>query len=90
MDIRKVAKYANVSTCTVSRTINNTGCVALKTREKIEAAIKKLNYRPNPTAVALRSGVSKIIAVVLPSENSFQFFLTEVIDGLNNEHYCLK
>ena len=44
--IKAVAKEAGVSVGTVSNVINNIQ-VKASTKEKVEAAIKKLNYEPN-------------------------------------------
>lgn len=59
--LRDVANEANVSLITVSRVINEPEKVKPKTRQRIEAAMKKFNYTPNPVAKAL---VSKRIGVV--------------------------
>ncbi|MFB2831912.1 LacI family DNA-binding transcriptional regulator [Aeromonas jandaei] len=56
--IKQVAVLAKVSTATVSRVINNTAYVEPVTRERVEKAIRSLDYRRDMTAVALakRSG----------------------------------
>ncbi len=48
--IKDVAKRAKVGVGTVSRMINNSGYVAEETREKIERAMKELDYTPNELA----------------------------------------
>lgn len=48
--IRDVAKKANVGAATVSRVLNNSGYVSEETRQKIEDAMKELNYTPNELA----------------------------------------
>ena len=47
-----VAKLAGVSKGTASRVLNNRGYISQQTRERIEAAVKELNYYPNETASA--------------------------------------
>jgi DNA-binding LacI/PurR family transcriptional regulator len=47
-----VAKLAGVSEMTVSRAING-GPVSDRTREKVDTAIRMLDYRPNEVARAL-------------------------------------
>ncbi|PKH19349.1 transcriptional regulator [Enterobacterales bacterium CwR94] len=56
--MKDVAKLARVSVATVSRVINNTAYVEPVTRERVEKAMRTLNYRRNAAAVALatRSG----------------------------------
>lgn len=50
-----VAGEAGVSIATVSRVVNSTAVVAAHTRERVERAVSKLGYVPNPQAQALRS-----------------------------------
>lgn len=78
--IKDVAKRAQVGVGTVSRMINNSGYVADETREKIEMAMKELNYTPNELARNLYRKRSGIIAVVVPSITSpfFSEFLNHV------------
>ncbi|MCB2179965.1 LacI family transcriptional regulator [bacterium] len=64
--IRDVAKKANVGVGTVSRVLNNSPSVADSTRERVLAAIKELDYSPNPIAQQLSSGLTHAIAVTLP------------------------
>ncbi|EEE5590037.1 Na+/H+ antiporter NhaC [Salmonella enterica subsp. enterica serovar Hartford] len=56
--IKDVASMAGVSTATVSRVINQTAWVEPVTRERVEKAMRDLNYRRNAAAIALakRSG----------------------------------
>lgn len=65
--IRDVAKRANVGSTTVSRVLNNNGYVSAETREKVEEAMKELNYVPNELARNLFHKKSGIIAVLVPS-----------------------
>lgn len=56
--IREVSKHANVSVSTVSRVINGTTPVAEDTRQRVLAAIEKLDYRPNTFARGLATNRS--------------------------------
>ena len=53
MNIYEVARKAGVSIATVSRVINNSSTVRPETRERVEAALKELKYRPNDIARSL-------------------------------------
>lgn len=64
--IKEVAQLAGCSVATVSRVINNNGYVKEKTKEKIEKAIRQLNYQPNEAARTLFKQKSKIIGLLLP------------------------
>lgn len=83
--IKDVAKRARVGVGTVSRMINNSGYVADETREKIEIAMKELNYTPNELARNLYHKRSGIIAVVVPSITSP--FFSEFLNSVEAELY---
>lgn len=61
--IKDVARAAGFSIKTVSRVINKHPTVAKDIREKVEAAIAKLNYQPNVWARSLRSSRSHLLAL---------------------------
>ena len=64
--IKDVARLAECSPTTVSRVINNSDHpVSKDTAEKVEAAIKKLNFSPNRIAQGLKSDKSNIIGVIV-------------------------
>lgn len=50
MTIYDIAREAEVSIATISRVINKKSVVSRKTREKVEAILKKYNYTPDPSA----------------------------------------
>ena len=61
--IKEVAEKAGVSQMTVSRVLNKQKLVKESTRERVEAAIAALNYRPNLMARGLAGGKSKLIGL---------------------------
>lgn len=62
-----VAAIAGVSQATVSRALRDGSAVRRETRERVKAAAKDLNYRPNRAAIQLRGARPDRIAVVLLS-----------------------
>ncbi len=82
--IRDVAKRAGVSIMTVSRAFSAPNTVAAATLMRIESAAGEIGYVPHRLAGALRSGVSRMVAAIVPSlENSlFAAFLQGLSDGL--------
>lgn len=64
--IYEVSEMAGVSLATVSRVLNDSGKVADKTRRKVEAAMKKLDYRPNSIAQSLASNRSNSVGILVP------------------------
>lgn len=70
-----VARHAGVSETIVSYVVNNNRYVDQKKRERVEAAIKELHYRPN------------MIARVLKGKQSLN--LAFIADNIANEHFNL-
>lgn len=83
--IKDVAKRAGVGVGTVSRMLNDSGYVAEDTREKIEIAMRELNYTPNELARNLYHKRTGIIAVIVPSVSNP--FFVEFVDFVEDELY---
>ena len=65
--IRDVARKANVSIATVSRVLGGAGLSTPKTTKAVLDAAAVLGFRANRAGQGLRSGVSKILGIILPS-----------------------
>jgi len=63
--IYEVSELAGVSLATVSRVMNDSGRVSDKTREKVLAAMRELDYRPNTVAQSLASHRSDCVGVLV-------------------------
>src|SRR5215475_3972977 len=61
-----VAREARVSVFTVSAVVNQKSHVGKKLRERVEAAIRKLNYRPNLLARSLAKQQTHTIGMIVP------------------------
>lgn len=85
-NIKDVAKIAKVSPSTVSRVLNGNTIVSPEKIERVNNAIKELNYTPNSIAQSLRSGKSKTIGLIVPSINNLIY--PEIVDGV--EDYAKK
>ena len=64
--IYEVAKEAGVSITTVSRVLHGKDTVSPKTRQKVEAVIKQLNYRPSAIARGLTGQKTNTLGIILP------------------------
>ena len=80
--IHDVAREAKVSIATVSRALNTEALVRGTTRERIDAAVKKLRYLPHSGARSLIMRETRTIGVLLP--DIFGEFFSEVIRGLDD------
>lgn len=79
-NIREVARLAEVSVATVSRTLQQPDLVSLKTRNKVLAAVKAAGYKPNLMAVRFRSGKTHNLVVLVPTVANV--FFARVISGM--------
>lgn len=78
-----ICRVTELSTATVSRVINKKeGLVTEKTRKKVEAAIKKLGYRPNIAAQMLAGGKSNVVSVIFPEIDDG--FYVQVLRGIDD------
>lgn len=75
-----VALEAGVSKTTVSRVLNNRGYLSDKTKQKVYAAVKKLNYHPNEVARQLFENRTKLIGLVFPT--TANPFFGEIIEKI--------
>lgn len=82
LDIHTVAREANVSIATVSRTINHVSTVNPRLAKRVWDAIHHLNYFPNTQARALVSGRSRLLGLIV-SEITNPFF-PELIQGFED------
>src|ERR1700686_4314024 len=73
MNIREIAKRANVSTATVSRTMNRIPTVKPVLAKRVWKIVEELGYFPNTQARALVSGRSRIFGLIV-SEITNPFF----------------
>lgn len=81
--IQAVAKEAGVSVSTVSRTFAKPNLVLPKTRDRVLAAARKLDFQVSRSAAALKSGQSFRIAL-LHADTIAVWFNANVFRGLNS------
>lgn len=81
--IRDVARLAGVSHQTVSRVINRSKDVTLETRDRVEAAILELGYRPSAIARSMARGETRTLACISPNLTDYTF--ASIIEGAEQE-----
>jgi DNA-binding LacI/PurR family transcriptional regulator len=62
--LRDMAEFAGVSIKTVSRVVNHQNEISEATRQRVQAAIDQLGYRPNMLARSLIHQRSKTVGVI--------------------------
>jgi LacI family transcriptional regulator len=77
--IVEVAERAGVSIATVSNVIRGTRRVSSKLTERVQAAIRELNYSPNEIARSLKVRQTRMLVMVLPDITNP--FFPEIIRG---------
>ncbi|WP_010632779.1 LacI family DNA-binding transcriptional regulator [Sporolactobacillus vineae] len=82
-NIKDIARLAGVSSTTVSRVLNNRGYISIQTREKVQKAIKKLNYHPNDLARSLYHKHTYFIGLIFPT--TANPFFGELVSDIENE-----
>lgn len=65
--IRDVAEKAGCSIATVSRYVNGTAPLSLEARERIEAAIAEIGYRPSEIGRSLKRQATRTLGILAPS-----------------------
>ena len=80
--IQDVAKEADVSVATVSRVINQKGPIAPVTKQRVNAAIAKLNYHPNVWGRRLRRQESRMILIFVP--NIYNPYYSAIVSGVED------
>lgn len=83
--MKDVARLAGVSTSTVSHVINNNRFVSETIREKVNAAIGKLNYAPSALARSLKLNQTHTIGMLITSSSNP--FYSEVVQGVERSCY---
>ena len=81
--IYDIAKALNITAATVSRALNNNPRISADTKKMVLETAAELNYKPNRLAMALKSGKSKNVGVVVPYIN--RSFFSNVIHGIEEE-----
>jgi LacI family transcriptional regulator len=88
--IKDVARQSGVSYKTVSRVVNGEGQVSAATRQRVQAAITALGYRPHHGARSMRRGRSETLRLIMHSRaqrfliNPFQ---DDVVAGVVDASY---
>lgn len=80
--IQDVAKQANVSVSTVSRSFTRPELVSERTRSRVLSTAQKLNFSISRSATALKSGQSLRVAVLI-NDHLSTWFNSTIMEGFN-------
>jgi DNA-binding LacI/PurR family transcriptional regulator len=84
--IKDVADLACVSTSTVSRVLHNNPKISNETKQRVEEAMSRLQYKPNVLARGLANKSTKTLGLLLPNDPEELFinpFFIKAMRGLS-------
>ena len=81
--IYDLAREAGVGIGTVSRCLNNHPHVSERTRARVLAVVKRLNYQPHAQAQRLASRRTNTLSLIIPSFTNY--FFVEVLQGVQDQ-----
>ena len=85
-NIKDVALHAGVSVTTVSHVVNGTRFVSEVVRQRVEAAVRELDYVPSAVARSLKHNTTHTFGMVIPN-NSNPYF-AEIIRGVEDRCFA--
>lgn len=86
-NIKDVAKYAEVSSATVSRVLSGKPHVRDELRNRVFKAIQALDYEPNRVARSLRTQTSSVIGLIVSDiQNSFFNTVVRAVEDVAQEN----
>jgi DNA-binding LacI/PurR family transcriptional regulator len=83
--IKDIAKELGISPSTVSKALKGHPDISLSTKKAVRELVEKWNYKPDPIALSLKSGLTKTIGVIVPE--IVHYFFSTVISGIEDLAY---
>jgi LacI family transcriptional regulator len=83
--IKDIARELGISPSTVSKALKEHPDISPATKKAVRELVIKWNYKPDPIALSLLSGQSKIIGVIVPE--IVHYFFSTVISGIEDFAY---
>jgi len=80
--IKQVAAHVGVSVSTVSRALTGNSRISVHTRERVQQAVRELEYRPNVSARRLKQTHTHVVGLIVPDiSNDFYAVATARIQA---------
>lgn len=91
LTIKDIARLANVSVSTVSRSINNHKDISEETKNRVLSIIDEYNYVPNDNAKYLKQINSKNIAIIVKGNNHtlFIYIIEQIQKIISKKKYSI-
>lgn len=82
--LKTIAYMTGLGITTVSRALKDAPDIGAETKERVRLVAKQVGYRPNRAGVRLRTGKTKVISLVLNTEEQVMGLASEIICGISN------
>ena len=83
--MKYISNLSGYSISTVSKALNERKDISVRTKRKILEIASSFNYRPNSSAVALKSKKTRIIAVIIPKLTSTIY--SSILSGIQEKAF---
>jgi DNA-binding LacI/PurR family transcriptional regulator len=83
--IKDIARELGISPSTVSKALKGHPDISSATKKAVIELVDRWNYKPDPIALSLKSGLSKTIGVIVPE--IVHYFFSTVISGIEDLAY---
>jgi DNA-binding LacI/PurR family transcriptional regulator len=83
--IKDIARELGISPSTVSKALKGHPDISPATKKAVRELVERWNYKPDPIALSLKSGLSKTIGVIVPE--IVHYFFSTVISGIEDLAY---
>ena len=87
---RDIAHLLGINVSTVSRALKDMPGVSSELRQKILAMAEERGYRPNPFAMSLRYGATRLIGIVVPDITFNHYAQTDSSEKYDSEVDCIE
>src|ERR1700733_15861470 len=79
--LKDIADDLNLSKMTISKVLRGQTDISDATKERVLKRVRELNYIPNVSASALRTGETRTLGLILPSIGKHH--LAEIVKGIH-------
>jgi LacI family transcriptional regulator len=80
--LKTIAQLTGLAPATVSRALNDADDISSSTKERVRLAARQIGYRPDRAGFRLRTGKSRVIALVLNMEDEILGIAGPLVNGV--------
>ncbi|WP_245295100.1 LacI family transcriptional regulator [Pararhizobium antarcticum] len=80
--MKTIAQVTGLAAATVSRALNDAADISASTKERVRLAARQVGYRPNRAGLRLRTGKTRVVALVLNIEDEILGIVSPLLSGV--------